>query len=275
MYQKPEYKLIALSSLNKAPYNVRDPEGNTIEDMERSVKIHGILEPLLVNEVSHENFEIMAGARRAEAARRVGLQEVPCVVMKLLSEPEAQLISIVENIQRLNLSAMERAKVIEKVVERFGGNRSKAAEALGLSSAKVISEWLSPLLIDPEALSILRPIAGPTMNRRTALLSTVPRNKQKIVAELLNEKARDETQTRKIVKAVLEHPTDDPRAVVERVLNEPKEISVQVFLSEKANAALEKVCQDTRKSKSSQIKEYVEERLAKDGYLEKQENNGV
>ena len=134
---------------------------------------------------------------------------------------------------------------------------------------------LSPLLIDPEALSILRPIAGPTMNRRTALLSTVPRNKQKVVAELLNEKARDETQTRKIVKAVLEHPTDDPRAVVERVLNEPKEISVQVFLSEKANAALEKVCQDTRKSKSSQIKEYVEERLSKDGHFDKSDNNGV
>jgi hypothetical protein len=113
------------------------------------------------------------------------------------------------------------------------------------------------------------------MNRRTALLSTVPRNKQKIVAELLNEKARDETQTRRIVKAVLEHPTDDPRAVVERVLNEPKEISVQVFLSEKANAALEKVTQVTRISKSNQIKEYVEERLAKDGYLEKKEDNGV
>lgn len=107
------------------------------------------------------------------------------------------------------------------------------------------------------------------------MLSTVPRNKQKVVAELLNEKARDETQTRKIVKAVLEHPTDDPRAVVERVLNEPKEISVQVFLSEKANAALEKVCQDTRKSKSSQIKEYVEERLSKDGHFDKPDNNGV
>jgi hypothetical protein len=106
---------------------------------------------------------------------------------------------------------LERAQVVEKIVERFGGNKTKAAEALGFSSPKVISEWLSPLELEPEALSILKPVVGHSMNRRMALLSTVPRSKQEAVAEILNEKARDESQIRKIVSAVKEHPTEEPR----------------------------------------------------------------
>jgi ParB family transcriptional regulator, chromosome partitioning protein len=272
MASDQELRQIPLSSLQRASYNVRD--SSSIEDLARSIKNQGVLEPLLVNESNRgeRNYEIIAGARRAEAARKAGLETVPCLVMSV-NPTQAELISIIENVQRLNYSAIERARVIEKIVERVGGNKSKTAEALGFSSSKVISEWLSPLDLDPEALNTLKPIAGPTMNRRTALLSTVPKNKQKTVAELLNEKARDEGQVRKIVNAVKEHPTEDPRTVVERLEKIPKPISVQVFLHERLNNALEQACQKERLSKSNLIQKFIEERLTQDGYLSKPDSD--
>ncbi len=165
MVENQELRQIPLSSLEKAPYNIRDAP--SIDDLSRSIKNQGVLQPLLVNELNHgeRKYEIIAGTRRAEAARKAGLETVPCLVMSV-NPTQAELISIIENIQRLNYTDLERAKVVEKIVERFGGNKTKAAEALGFSSPKVISEWLSPLELEPEALSILKPVVGHSMNRR-------------------------------------------------------------------------------------------------------------
>jgi len=272
MVENQELRNIPLSSLKKAPYNIRDAAASAIsmDELARTIKNEGVLEPLLVNELNHGEYEIIAGSRRAEAAEKAGKETVPCLVMSVTST-HAQYLSIIENIQRQNLNEVERARVVEKIVERFDGNKTKAAEALGFSTPKIISEWLAPLQLEPEALRILKPVVGHSMTRRMALLSTVPRERQNAVAEILNEKARDESQIRKIVSAVKEHPTEEPRALVERIEKIPKPISVQVFLHEKLNNALELACQKERLSKSHLIQKIVEDKLTQEGYFAKAE----
>ena len=165
---------------------------------------------------------------------------VPCMVMSV-SLTQAELISILENIQRFNYKPIERARVIEKIVERFGGNKMEAAKALGFKTTTVITDWLAPLEVDPETLRIIKPVDGQTTTRRVTLLASLPKANQKAVAEILNEKASNDIEARKIVMAIKQHPSEDPKVVVERVQTMPQPISVLVQVSPNVNEALDQV----------------------------------
>jgi hypothetical protein len=72
--------------------------------------------------------------------------------------------------------------VIEKIVERFGGNKMEAAKALGFKTTTFITDWLAPLEVDPETLRIIKPVAGQTTTRRVTLVASLPNANQKAAA---------------------------------------------------------------------------------------------
>ena len=80
-----------------------------LEELTRSVKAQGVLQPLLVRPLGPERFEIVAGERRWRAAQQAGLSEVP-VLIRVLSDTDARMAAAVENLQRENLNVIEEVR---------------------------------------------------------------------------------------------------------------------------------------------------------------------
>jgi ParB family chromosome partitioning protein len=106
-----------------------------LEDLSNSIKVQGIIQPLLVRELE-SGYELVAGERRLRAASLAGLTQVP-VVIKNVSDTEMLEMSIVENIQRENLNPLEEAEAYHRLIDDFNLTQDQAAERVGKSRSAV------------------------------------------------------------------------------------------------------------------------------------------
>lgn len=102
---------------------------DAIEELAVSIKQHGVVQPILVQDCK-DHYEIIAGERRWRAARVAGLKEIP-VLIKNLSKEEIMEISLIENIQREDLNPIEEANAYKKLMEVEGLTQDKLAEKVG------------------------------------------------------------------------------------------------------------------------------------------------
>jgi ParB family chromosome partitioning protein len=101
-----------------------------------SIKTQGIMQPILVRQLSDELYEIIAGERRWRASQIAGLKEVPVLVREIADEA-ALAMALIENIQRENLNPLEEAQGIKRLIDEFDMTHEKAATAVGRSRVAV------------------------------------------------------------------------------------------------------------------------------------------
>ncbi len=139
--------------INELQPNPFQPRGKIshehIEELVNSVKQYGILEPLVIAQTP-AGYQIIAGERRWRAAKAAGLTEVPVIVRK--TSPKGMLeMAIIENVQRVDLSPIERAQAFQQLIRDFGFTHSQIAERVGKSSP-YISNTLKLLRL-PDAIN--------------------------------------------------------------------------------------------------------------------------
>ncbi len=128
------------------PRGVITPE--SLVDLVDSIKEHGILEPLVVAKTP-AGYQIIAGERRWRAAKIAGLETVPSIIKE--TTPRGMLeMALVENVQRVDLNPLERAKAFQRLVEEFSLATSEIAQRIGKSQAYVSNSLR--LLTLPDAL---------------------------------------------------------------------------------------------------------------------------
>lgn len=110
-------------------------EESTLKELSNSIKEKGILEPLLVRKSKH-GYELIAGERRLRAAKLAELKEVP-VLLRDVSDEDAQELAIIENIQREGLNPIEQAEGFRSLVERFSLSQEEVAKKVGKERATV------------------------------------------------------------------------------------------------------------------------------------------
>jgi ParB family chromosome partitioning protein len=127
---------LPLEEIRPNPYQPRmDFDGDTIEELSRSIGEKGILQPLIVSK--HEDgYELVVGERRLRAARKAGLTEVPCIIMDVPNE-ELLEIALVENLQREDLDSIEEAKAYNLMVEKFNLSQEEVARRVGKERSTV------------------------------------------------------------------------------------------------------------------------------------------
>ncbi len=109
-----------------------------LEDLVKSVRENGILQPILVRPHPREQgrYQIVAGERRWRAAQKAQLHEIP-VVVKTLNDVETLEIALVENIQRADLDPIEEAKGYETLIENFGHTQEQLSKTIGKSRSHI------------------------------------------------------------------------------------------------------------------------------------------
>jgi len=129
--------VLLLDQLRPGKYQPRTrmDEGSLYE-LAESIKAQGIMQPILVRKVDAADgtppYEIIAGERRARAARLAGLDEVP-VLVKDVPDEAAAAMSLIENIQREDLNPLEEAQGLKRLTDEFGLTHEQAAQAVGRS----------------------------------------------------------------------------------------------------------------------------------------------
>lgn len=107
-----------------------------LEELAQSIKIRGIIQPIVVRKLGENNFEIIAGERRWRAAQLAQLHEVPVVKLDIDDSLAAEF-SVLENIQREGLNALEEASGFELLISKFNYTQDKLSEVIGKSRAHI------------------------------------------------------------------------------------------------------------------------------------------
>lgn len=133
---------VPVDQLSVSPINVRQDIGD-VSELADSIREQGILEPLVGRRTSENGYEIIIGARRLTAAQQIGLSTVPIIVQDI-SDADAIVRSLVENLQRGDLSLEERVEAYRRLQEidpiRFGNTRG-LARATGRTNPSIVRDF--------------------------------------------------------------------------------------------------------------------------------------
>ena len=149
--------------VNQLQPNPLQPRGaitpESLVDLVDSIKEHGILEPLVVAKTP-AGFQIIAGERRWRASKLAGLPFVPALIRE--TSPRGMLeMALVENVQRIDLNPLDRAKGFERLINEFSLTTSEIAVRIGKSVAYVSNSIR--LLTLPDALKDGRNVGKPNL----------------------------------------------------------------------------------------------------------------
>jgi len=146
--------LIPIDKIDPNPHQPRaaiDPVA--LESLVASVKQSGVIQAVLVRPAAHGRYQLIAGHRRTEAAKRAGLAAVPAVIRQESTDESQALEALIENIQREDLNPVERAKAYRTVIHDFKLTHAAAAQRLG-EDRVTISNFLRILDL-PEGVQML------------------------------------------------------------------------------------------------------------------------
>lgn len=171
---------ISITLLDPNPDQPRQGIGReNLEQLKKSIREHGVLQPILVRSRG-ERYQVIAGERRFRAAQEVGLTEVPAVIREV---PDNQMleIALVENLQREDLDAIEKALSFKAYLAATGRTQEAASARLGLDRSTIAN--MIRLLELPDEVQTLVRKGLLSMGHARALLSLSDRKRQIAVSE--------------------------------------------------------------------------------------------
>ena len=194
--------VIALDRLISGKFQPRKNfNQDTLKELADSIKAQGIIQPILVRMISNNQYEIIAGERRWQAAKIANLKEVP-VIIKDISDSTALAMALIENIQREDLNVIEEARGIRRLIDEFNITHEEAAEAVG-KSRTTVSNILRLLNLCEHAQKALE-TKKIEMGHARAILSLSFIDQTKMCQKIINQ----QLTVREVEKAVSKGETE-------------------------------------------------------------------
>lgn len=170
-----------------------------IQELADSIRQYGVIQPLLVQKKG-KYYEIVAGERRWRAAKEAGLKEIP-VILKQFDQQETMEISLIENIQRENLNAIEEAEAFQKLIDEFQLTQEEVAEKVGKSRSAITNSLRLLKLAKPVQHLLLTDEIS--MGHARALLAIENEEEQIRAAHQVIQKKMSVRETEKLVKNII------------------------------------------------------------------------
>ncbi len=171
-----------------------------LDELSRSIKDSGIIQPILVRPVSDGRYEIVAGERRWRAAQRAGLLKVPVIVRDVPDEKRLEL-ALIENVQRENLNPIEEARAYRRLSDQFQMTQERIAEAVGKDRATVAN--YQRLLSLPAEVQAEVGTGALTMGHARALVGLADQALQRRVARDVRVRDLSVRETEALVKKLV------------------------------------------------------------------------
>ncbi len=182
-------------------------EDESFQELIKSIQEKGIIQPIVVRKISEGLYECIAGERRLRAAKKLGLKTIP-VIIKELSDEEALLISIMENLQRKDLNPLEVALAYKNLMEKFGYTQEEIADKVGKDRATV-ANFLRLLKLPKEIQEDLLK-ERLSVGHAKALLSLPTEELQLKARAIILEKGLSVRETEKLVEKLKKEHEEEP-----------------------------------------------------------------
>jgi ParB family chromosome partitioning protein len=177
-------------------------EQEALAQLAESIKVHGVLQPILVTEVL-DGYQLIAGERRVRAAQLAGLDRVPAIVRQMAAQDQLA-VALVENIQRADLNAIEEAHAYRALADEFGLTQDDIAARVGRARSTV-ANTLRLLELEP---AVQEALAGGviTEGHARALVGS-PAATQRQLVETVAGRGLSVRQTEELVRRLRKRPS--------------------------------------------------------------------
>jgi ParB family transcriptional regulator, chromosome partitioning protein len=166
-----------------------------IKELASSIREKGVIQPILVRETGENRFELIAGERRLRAVKHLGLTEIPAIVRRV-ADADLLEMSIIENIQREELNAVEEAKAYRRLAQEFGHSQDHIANRVGKDKSSISN--LLRLLNLPEEIQELVTQNTISFGHAKVLLSLPDAKQQMTVCQRIIDKGLSVRQAEQI-----------------------------------------------------------------------------
>lgn len=171
-----------------------------LEELAQSINTYGIIQPLSVRKLGDNKYELVAGERRLRAAKKVGLTEVPVIIVDI-SDRESAAIALLENLQRENLNFLEEAEAYYNLIKNHSYTQEKLAEFIGKKQSTIANK-IRLLKLELEIRNIL--LENNLTERHARALLKLPTNElQKKVLKLVIKKSLNVKKTEELIEKEL------------------------------------------------------------------------
>ncbi len=229
-FQKSTVKDILVDEIKDNPYQNRTiVSEESLRELADSIRIHGVLQPILVRKVDKE-FYLVSGERRLRAARLAGLKQI-CAVVKEMSDSEAAAATLVENIQREDVSYLDEAAGFQKLNQEFGMTQQDIANNVGKSQSYVANK-IRLLGLSATIREIISREIKVTERHCRALLRLPDEQTQMVfLREIIDHDLTTEQVDRKVEKYVNGHSNMLPRQRRRMIIKD-----IRIFLNDVKSA---------------------------------------
>ena len=209
-------KFIDINNLQRGQYQPRNEiDLESVSGLAESIASQGIIEPIIVRRIGNDIYEIVAGERRWKAAQKVGLKEIPCII-KEISDDDAMVIALLENIQREDLNVIEEAQALQLLINKLSITHEELAKKIGKSRSS-ITNLIRLNELDNDVKEFLRR-GDLEMGHARSLLS-LPKEQQSKVALIIIQKGLTVRETEQLVSKLLKPNNPKNKEVPEEVRN--------------------------------------------------------
>jgi ParB family transcriptional regulator, chromosome partitioning protein len=194
-----EIQSLSLIDLEPNPFQPRqDHDPKELASLAESIAQHGVIQPILVRP-KDGRFQIIAGERRFRAAQEAGLFQVPVRILEL-DDQQMYVFALVENLQRRDLNAIEKAQAFQDYIGRFAVTHDELARQVGVDRSTVTN--LVRLLELPEAIQMLVRQAKISFGHARAILTVADPSEQMTLANRIQEEGLSVRQ----IEALMREP---------------------------------------------------------------------
>src|SRR5947209_294116 len=172
-----------------------------LEELANSIKLNGVVQPILTRRLSGARYQIVAGERRWRAAQRAGIERIPAIVREIPDEKMLEL-ALIENIQRQELNAIEEAYAYKRLIEMLGLTQEAVAQRVGRDRT-FITNYLRLLRL-PEDIQQMVEESIISMGHARALLGIDNVELQRKIAHNIVERGLSVRETEKTIKHIVE-----------------------------------------------------------------------
>lgn len=190
----------------------RQMDQQALDDLASSIAKQGVLQPIVVRKLVSGDYEIIAGERRWRAAQQAGLDRIPVVVHDL-SDQDAMVIGLIENLQREDLNPIEEARGMQRLIEEFDMTHQQVADSVSRSRAAV-SNLLRLLFLQSDVRNLLEQ-GKLDMGHARALLSLDASLQLKAALKIIKNRM-SVRQAEQLVRRLQEDRTSPSKKVKEK-----------------------------------------------------------
>ena len=234
--ESDELRNLDVDRIQPGKYQPRQTmDEDRLQELAASIRAQGLIQPIIVRTVSAGRFEIIAGERRWRAAQIAGLKQIPALVREA-GDQSVVAMALIENIQREELSPLEEAQALQRLIGEFKLTHQQVAEAIGRSRAAVsnllrLQELPAQIkkLLEEHKLEMGHARALLTLDPKLALSLALKAVEHEWTVRELEAAARDVQSPKAKTKSAKKSVSQDPDiAVLERELGEKLAAKVSI-----------------------------------------------